>query len=67
MCRVTYFLFRLLGDQSGLDGVRSYVADLHAIFLALWETGIQRVHQRTKRARQNNKLSLCAVSVEGRN
>jgi hypothetical protein len=62
-----YFLFRLLGDQSGVDGVRSYVIDLHAIFLAPSESGIQRVHQRTKRVCQNNKLSLCAVSVERRN
>jgi len=34
MCRVLHFLFRLLGDQSGVDGVRSYVTDLHAFFLA---------------------------------
>lgn len=67
MCRAIYFLFQLLGDQSGVEGVRSYVTDLHALFLAPWETGIQRVHQRTKRAFQNNKLSLCAVSVERRN
>jgi hypothetical protein len=67
MNKVVHFLFRLLGDQIGVDGVRSYVTDLHVIFLAPWEAGIQRLHQRTKRACQNNKLSLCVVSVERRN